>query len=258
MNTAGVDLAFIEKCYDEGAADAFDVMNVHYYAMTGDFEKQNPEAMFAGLRELMRRYGDAEKPILCSEGGGTSSGLPGTDEAMQAANLVRIYVISIANGIDKLCWTFSHDVKPYGSERVDMIMWMGLFRFDPDPSHVMPDLHGEPKPSYFAMRNMTQLLGGSVYQRRLDLGEGVRAYRFEKATPDNTQRITVLWSQEGTRSARLQLAGRVGRCVDHLGEPLPVEADNGAVTLTLTPDPVFLVESQTKPGTPAGKGASRP
>jgi hypothetical protein len=247
MNTAGVDLAFIEKCYDEGAADAFDVMNVHYYAMTGDFEKQDPEGMFAGLRKLMAQYGDAEKPILCSEGGGTSSGLPNTDEAMQAPNLVRIYVISIANNIDKLCWTFSHDPDPYGSDVVSMVPWMGLFRFDPDPTHVMPDLHGEPKPSYFAMRNMTSLLEGSVYRRRLELGEGIRAYRFEKQTAEGTQRVTVLWSEEGTQTARLRLTGRLDKCVDHLGESASVQVEGGEAVLTLTPEPVFVVEALPGP-----------
>ncbi|MBM3476355.1 MAG: hypothetical protein FJX75_24040 [Armatimonadetes bacterium] len=248
MNTAGVDLAFIEKCYDEGAADAFDVMNVHYYAMTGDFEKQDPEGMFAGLQALMARYGDAEKPILCSEGGGTSSGLPGTNEAMQAPNLVRIYVISIANNIDKLCWTFSHDPNPYGSDVVSMVPWMGLFRFDPDPTHVMPDLHGEPKPSYFAMRNMTSLLAGSLYRRRVALGEGIRAYRFEKATPEGRQRVTVLWSEEGERTARLPLAGQLARAVGHLGEAASVEERRMEALLTLTPEPVFVVESLRGPG----------
>jgi hypothetical protein len=203
--------------------------------------------MFAGLRKLMAQYGDAEKPILCSEGGGTSSGLPNTDEAMQAPNLVRIYVISIANNIDKLCWTFSHDPDPYGSDVVSMVPWMGLFRFDPDPTHVMPDLHGEPKPSYFAMRNMTSLLEGSVYRRRLELGEGIRAYRFEKQTAEGTQRVTVLWSEEGTQTARLRLTGRLDKCVDHLGESASVQVEGGEAVLTLTPEPVFVVEALPGP-----------
>lgn len=240
MNTAGVDLHFIEKCYDEGAADRFDVMNVHYYAPTGDFERQHPEALFARLRELMARYGDAEKPIYCSEGGGASSGLPGTDEASQAANLVRIYVISIANGIDKLSWTFSHDVKPYGSKQVDMIMWMGLFRHDPD--HAAPNLQGEPKPAYFAYRTMTEALEGSAFRRRLHLGEGVRAYRFDNR--EARQRVTVVWSEGEPREVRLPLTGELLRAHSHLGKPVETAADDGHVRSEVSGDPVFVVEAR--------------
>ena len=243
MNTAGVDLAFIEKCYDEGAAETSDVMNVHYYAMTGDFEKQNPEALFGGLRRLMAQYGDAEKPILCSEGGGTSSGLPDTDETMQATNLVRIYVLSIANGIDKLCWTFAYDPDPYGSARLSMVPWMGLFGCDPDPTHVSPDLHGSPKPAYFAYGTMTGLLAGSVYDGRVRLGAGVRAYRFQRVSAGGPQRITVLWSEEASRRIGLPVSGPVLECVDHLGAPVPAEARDGCVMLELADAPVYVVES---------------
>jgi hypothetical protein len=243
MNTAGVDLRFIEKCYDEGAAEAFDVMNVHYYAMTGDFEKQDPEAQFGALRALMAQYGDAEKPVMCSEGGGASSGLPGTDEPSQAANLVRIYVISIANHIDKLCWTFSHDTQPYGGKKTEMVMWMGLFGFDPDPSHTPPNLHGPAKPSYFAYRNMTQVLAGSVFERRLDLGTGIRAYRFRRQAPTGAERITVAWSEEGERSIGLGLAGRLQACADYLGAPAAAEPRGSSLSLALSPCPLFVVES---------------
>ena len=240
MNTAGIDFGFIEKCYDEGAADFFDVMNVHYYAQSQPFEKQNPEGQFERLRALMAQYGDAEKPIYCSEGGGASSGLEGTDEATQAANLVRIYIISIANDIDKLAWTFSHDVKPYGSKKVDMIMWMGIFRHDPDPTHQVPDLSGEPKPAYFAMENMTSLVAGSEYRRRVRLGEAVRAYRFERAD----QRITVLWSEGESTDVELPINGEVLRVVSHMGDDVPTSVESDSVGVTVSGEPIFVVESR--------------
>jgi len=244
MNTAGVDLAFIEKCYDEGAADTFDVMNVHYYAMTGDFEKQDPEGMFAGLRRLMAQYGDARKPVYCSEGGGTSSGLPDTDEALQAANLVRLFVLSIANDIDKLSWTFAYDEKEYGSKRVDMIMWMGLFRFDADPTHKSPDLRGEPKPSYHAYRTMTRLLDGTEFACRLHTDEGLRAYRFERRDDGRpTERVTAVWSEQGERSLALDLAGRVTECCDYLGRPVDTPVRDREARVVASPSPVFVVEA---------------
>ncbi|MFQ6097068.1 MAG: fibronectin type III domain-containing protein, partial [Armatimonadota bacterium] len=242
MNTAGVDLAFIRKCYDEGAADTFDVMNVHYYAVAAPFERQHPERVFAQLRALMAEYGDAEKPILCSEGGGASSNLEGTNEETQADNLIRIYVISIANNIDKLCWTFERDVKPYDSTRVDMIMWMGLFRFDPDAKPDNPV--GEPKPAYFALKAMTEQLEGTEYvgpvkARRVEGADApVRAYRFA----GESSRVTVAWAEEGEAEMELPVKARRVTVVNREGERRTEAASGGVVRLRLTGSPVFVRE----------------
>jgi len=236
METAGVDLDFIGRCYDEGAADSFDVMNVHYYAVTSPFEEQQPETLFGRLRALMTQYGDSEKPIMCSEGGGASSGLPGTDEARQANNLVRIFVLSIANSIDKLCWTFELDEKPYGSKRTDMIMWMGLFRFDHRVSPATPI--GEPKPSYFAFKTMTENLYGTEYAGPLTLGAGVRACRF--ASP--TRRVTVLWAEKGEADVSLPLTATRVTLISVQGGEQPVAAGTRRVSLHLTGSPRYVRE----------------
>lgn len=238
MNTAGVDLDFIRKCYDEGAAEDFDVMNVHYYAITEPFERQNPEAVFRGLRALMSEYGDSEKPILCSEGGGASSGLPGTDESTQADNIIRIFTLTVANDIDRLCWTFELDEKPYGSKRVDMIMWMGLFRFDPRTSAQSPA--GEPKPSYYAFRTMTGILAGTEYGGPVNLGPGVRAYYFQAPG----RRVTVAWAENGKVTVKLPVAGREVTLTDRRGQSRRRAVSAGGVVLRLTGSPVFISEER--------------
>jgi hypothetical protein len=242
MNTAGLDLDFIRKCYDEGAADDFDVMNVHYYAIGEPFERQNPEAQFAGLRALMSEYGDAEKPIICSEGGGASSGVPGTTEDTQADNLIRIYVISIADDIDKLCWTFELDEKPYGSDRVDMIMWMGLFRFDPKTTPDNPV--GQPKPSFYAFRTMTRTLYGTQYAGRLPLGPNVRAYRF--TAPG--KRVTVAWAEKDEATVALPCPPDPITLIDRKGNQTAAQPQQGNLTLKLTGSPVFVVQESAQKG----------
>jgi hypothetical protein len=234
MNTAGIDLDFIRRCYDEGAADSFDVMNVHYYAPDTPFETQYPEKQFADLRALMAQYGDAHKPILCSEGGGASSGLPGTDEASQADSLIRIFVISIANGIDKLCWTYELDGKPYGSKRIDMIMWMGLFRFDPKATPDNPC--GEPKPSYDAMGTMTGQLLGTEYIGPVGVAAGVRAYRFR----GERKEVLVAWAEQGEAGVDLPVGAAQVTIVDREGKETGMDAPAGRVHLKLTGSPVFV------------------
>lgn len=240
METAGVDLDFIRKCYDEGAANSFDVMNVHYYAPSAPFEEQHPERIFKNLRALMAEYGDGEKPILCSEGGGASSGLEGTNEDTQADNLIRIFVISIANNIDKLCWTFELDEKPYGSKRLDMVMWMGLFRFDPKATPADPV--GEPKPSYFAFRTMTKCLCGTEYAGPVKLGAGVRAYRFV-----GTERsVTVAWAQKAEADVLLPVEAKQVTITTRKGETRKAESPSGHLKLRLTGSPVFVREDRGK------------
>jgi len=236
MNTAGVDLDFIRKCYDEGAADTFDVMNVHYYAISAPFEEQQPEKLFAQLRTVMSEYGDSQKPMLCSEGGGASSGVEGTTEDTQADNLVRIFVLSIADNVDKLCWTFELDEKPYGSKRVDMIMWMGLFRFDPRTTP--DDPIGEPKPSFYAFKTMTEHLRGTRYAGRVDLGEGVRAYRFVGAG----RRVVVAWAVKGEADVELPVGPRQVSIVDRAGAAQSVTPKAGKLRIHLTGSPVFIRE----------------
>lgn len=236
MGTAGVDLDFIRKCYDEGAADSFDVMNVHYYAIGAPLEEQQPERLFADLRALMAQYGDGEKPILCSEGGGASSGLPGTTEETQADHVIRIFIISIANQIGKLCWTFELDEKPYGSKRVDMIMWMGFFRFDPATSADHPA--GEPKPSLTALRTMTGALRGTEYVGPVALGPGRRAYRFAGEQGS----VVVAWAEKGEGEAELPWSAARAQVVDRNGTAREVAVTNGRLSLRLTGSPVFVRE----------------
>ena len=240
MNTAGVDLHFIRKCYDEGAADSFDVMNVHYYAGAAAFEKQHPERIFEQLRALMAEYGDAEKPIICSEGGGASSGLEGTTEETQADHLIRIYVISIANNIDKLCWTFELDVKPYDSTRIDMIMWMGLFRFHPDAKPDSPV--GEPKPAYSALRTMTDILHGTEYVGPVEVrgAPGSRAYEFV----GRGRRVAVAWMESGEADVELPVGAERVTLINRQGEQREQAAQGGVVKLRLTESPVFVSQAR--------------
>jgi len=241
INPANVDLDFIRACYDEGAADTFDVMDVHYYAITQTFEEWEPERIFASLRALMAEYGDSEKPILCSEGGGASSNLDGTTEDTQADNLVRIYVISIANNIHNLCWTYEHDVLPYSGKELHMSMWDGIFRFDPnihawEPPVVTPA--GEPKPSFFAFRTMTENLSQTEYVGPVNLGPGLRAYRFL----GKDRRVTVAWAEKGEADALLPVETEQVAIVNRKGETEHAGVTGGRLELCLTTSPVFVRE----------------
>lgn len=65
--SAGVPLPFIEESLKAGAGEYFDAMNIHPYHWRGV-----PEAMFgdfAGLRQVMEKYGVGHKPVWITEVG---------------------------------------------------------------------------------------------------------------------------------------------------------------------------------------------
>jgi hypothetical protein len=88
---------------------------------------------------------------------------------------------------------------------------------------------------------MTEALEGSVFRRRLHLGEGVRAYRFDRQEP--RRRITVIWAEEGEQQVRLPLSGRVEKCFGHLGQSINTRTEGTDAIVSASTAPVFVVES---------------
>jgi len=63
---AGVPTNFIEQLYLAGGKSCFDIMNVHPYGQPNAPESYLEER-FAGLKAVMAKYGDAEKPLWITE-----------------------------------------------------------------------------------------------------------------------------------------------------------------------------------------------
>lgn len=68
------DIRFLERMYDAGAAQYFDVLAVHTYGFTHQPEAAPDPAMINFrrielLRAVMERYGDGDKPITITESG---------------------------------------------------------------------------------------------------------------------------------------------------------------------------------------------
>lgn len=67
MGFAGFAYDYIERMYAAGARDYFDILNVHAYP--GFRPEGSLDAGYVRLREIMTRYGDADKPIWLTETG---------------------------------------------------------------------------------------------------------------------------------------------------------------------------------------------
>lgn len=65
--TAEIPIDFIEGAYKAGAADFFDIMNVHPYGYPDPPEQKSLYEDLVRLRQLMARFGDGDKPIWITE-----------------------------------------------------------------------------------------------------------------------------------------------------------------------------------------------
>jgi len=80
---AGVPTNFIERLYQAGAKSCFDIMNIHPYGQPSAPESYLEER-FAGLKAVMAKYGDADKPLWITE-----IGWPTQVQRMSAPGTIR-------------------------------------------------------------------------------------------------------------------------------------------------------------------------
>jgi len=129
----------INKLYDNGAKDYFDILNTHIFE-----SPLNPAAIKAVIaqaklaRKIMERNGDGDKPMWITEIGcpGVKRGLKtkdwwqgaNPDEAQQAKWLEEIYTQLLREkGVEKVFWAFFRDCKEHWGDGVD---YFGVIRWD--------------------------------------------------------------------------------------------------------------------------------
>jgi len=99
------DILSLEKYYQQGAKDYFDIMNFHFYPADVDpRDYDNPDhGIFARInmiKQIMEKYGDNNKPIWNTEGAYGND----TDEGLQAQYLARYFTAQFAEKINKVFW----------------------------------------------------------------------------------------------------------------------------------------------------------
>ena len=112
----------------------------------------------------------------------------------------------------------------------------------------MPDLNV--KPAYVAMATLTQVLDGAKFERVLDLGSP-SLYGLQFRRPDGSH-LVAMWTPQGRRPVKLAFEGNGPfTFIDSQANETPLAVTNGAVEVTLTPSPAYLV-------TPAPFKSARP
>lgn len=245
-STSGPDLDFIKGIRANGGWDYCDGISIHPYSMFGGPLEQRldktlrmhqaymgSEFKIQGSKYKVQssrfKSGKAEtlnlergtlnpKPLWITEMGWTSHN-PHQDRD-QAIALTQSYVISLANGIEKLFWFCLDD----WGER-----WGVVRGHDPF----------DPKPSYTAYQNLTKALGSpgrcAEFEGWLRMPLGVACYVFRNS---ETQRTLILWSSDNrSRPVRFPRKNASWQMKDILGQPVDADGDCirvGAVPVVIT------------------------
>jgi len=218
-STAGIDTAFIRQVMDAGAP--FDGLTIHPYR--GRLAEEGFMKELRDVAALTARGGGAPKPVWITEMGWPTQLLDGVTEREQAGLLARTYLAAVASGAcQNVSWyNFREDGEnPYYNEHR-----FGVVRH--------ADL--APKPAYRALAAVCRTIGARPVAERLDLGEGVFAFRFGED-------VAALWSADASRVVGLRVeAGGPVEATSLMGERLPLAVRNGAAALALpASSPVLL------------------
>ena len=224
--TAGADLEFIEEIYENGGADYFDILSYHHYPQV--YNEGILQREIIDLAFLMMRYGDGEKRIWITEMGAptglNTSSHKDAPPAEQAEWMVKAHITALASGkVDRLFWyTLADDTLDPVKE--------GHFGL------VFADF--SPKPSFAAYKTMTRLLKDKHYAGSLSLDSEISSHVFQKAH----EKIIVLWTSSKIKNLTLPSIKPV-RVIDLYGHEEKINPLNGAVSLSLTQSPVYLMIS---------------
>ena len=237
-STSGPDLDYIKGIYANGGWDYCDGISIHPYSMCGGPIAQRLDKTLRMHQEYLRSKSKVQSSKFKTGKPGTLNLKPGTlnpkslwitemgwtsknaqEDRDQAVYVVQSYVISLANGVEKLFWFCLDD---WGEK------W-GVVR-NSNPL--------DPKPSYSAYQNLTRALGSpgkpAEFEGYLKLPIGTACYVFKR--PDG-RRVLILWSNDKlTRTVSFPHRTSMWRMKDILGEPVDMKGDG----VRVGPMPVII------------------
>jgi len=225
LSVANFDVGFLDAVIRAGAADHFDFICVHPYENLGAVAEGGEVgylSLVGNLRKMLATNKQRKDITLWITEVGFSAPIKPDDKGdkHQAEMLVKAYVLSIAQGFERVFW-FEARGPSYGNGTD-----LGIIR---------PDW--TPRPAYDAMKTMTAALGEEPrYLGWLDLGNGGYGFLF-KGKQEN---VLAAWSPPGEQHANKQYKVKFDADVamtDLAGKRSSLSA---GTELRLTPTPVFI------------------
>jgi len=222
-------LPFMREQFPKDLFDGFGVDIPQYERMPEAPPRSRGCTLLYFLNREMKRWGYEDKEIVHCESYFPASLPLALGHRGQADSVVRTAVLSLALGTDRFIWTWTlHDCEDYwGTQHYGCSGMIGR----------RPEYN--PKLAGAAYATMTQLLDMADYDGYLPTGS-LSAYCVRFKTQDGL--VYCLWTIRGSRPMTLA-ASPEGELVmvDENGNETALQLADGAVTLTLTPTPVWVV-----------------
>ena len=234
-----VEAASLDEAYQYGIKGYFDVMNTHPYTWPKLPEEGGYIDKINALRDVMKKYGD-DKPIWVSEIGWSGvapsmleylrSKYPmhrarSISEEDQARALARLYLVSATMPFVERVYMFNMGKgKDHTKESADEIAYMPVFS---DWAGGMT----RPKPAFFSLKTVIEMLNESTYREKIDVGSRVWAPVFERGS----EGIVALWSLDDDVTMALADASKITGIISMAGSQMLV-----GETLHLSGSPIYL------------------
>ncbi len=187
----GIDLGFLQKCFQAGTLKYWNAVSVHPYRRTV------PETVISGytrLRKLIATYAPPTRhiPIISSEWGYSTVWMKG-NAARQGKYLAREFLTNLMCHIPISIW---YDWRNDGNNPKPQEGHFGMVKYKYHPHRHWVYT---PKPAFFACRTLTHLLSGFQFDRRLDMKN---PNDFILVFTRGKQRRWVAWSVVKPKPAR--------------------------------------------------------
>jgi len=232
-NTSNACVRWTARALDAGAMKYMDSISFHPYRDASPEETDYVDDI-RRIKDLMRKHG-GEKRLDITEVGwcaATPEGVPNAHlehtphpEDVQAAYLLRMYILSISEGVGTICW----------------FNWgAGGVRMGADPYGLLnADTFGSPKQALVVYNAMVDELEGATFRKRLDLADpDLYAFLFRK----DGKPIAVAWSPWGRKAVLCPSTDDVS-VLDMYGNPVRLSAARNADVITLSRHPRYITGS---------------
>jgi len=212
----------LKEFYQHKPQPYFEIFDYHFYTPGEAGQSWDSRTLLVKrLRNYLASQGDGHKPIWNGETGFASTGIaervgklgscfnvPLLSEREHGARIVQWHVQSKALGIERN-FNYLFNSETFGPVNDDF----------------------SPKPAYAAQAQLANLLGGSAYEREIQVHPSIRAYVFKGPLGYTTY----LWTRSGSEILALGGAGEKPSALDLFGNALP-----WAGVLKLGEEPVAL------------------
>ncbi len=208
---------FAKKLFEESIKNYFDVYNFHFYT------KRDPIEVIDRIKEHKKflKNHKIDKPLWITEIGFKRRKVEKSKKALlkEASNLVKLYLYSISEGVEKVFWFILAD---WSGKKYNY----GLMKKD-----------FTPKPTYIALSNLTYQLGRGKYLNQDYIKDkDIKTFIFDTGE----KKIMVAWSDE-KKEIILNKSNFKNKIFDLFGKDLtPLSEDKNSIKVETDSNPRYI------------------